>query len=1039
MTGPGKAHVWMYWEDVPGEHKAPYLELCLETIKLHLDEDMCLHALDEEGVFEWLPDLSPEVWEKLGTPVRRADYARVRLVERHGGLWLDADCIAMAPLRPLLEPLGPHEVVGWGSDLGGRFYNNLFAASPGAPLLRGWIEAQDAALAAQEDWRLLSWAALGQDLMRDLVTAHGCHALPSERIAPVLWYEWRRLLSPLQSPARVLASEPITVMLWNREMGRHLARRSADSLLAGRMLIGRLLRIALGISSLAEELDLVTRLSLLSDLRYTTSGRRIEHHVRALGELHREAPRRPEKARAPRPGGSRPENSRPDPVLALARPSGSSMTVPPAVSPPVAAVVVTHRRPRLATEVVRNLVEVERLPPERIVLVVNGEGGLEDPGLQAAVRVVALAENLGPAGGFREGMAVACSLPEVEWLYLCEDDVLLFDLPSPRVESLVRAGERLDANGAGPVGAIVAYGRDLHHRTGHTTIHEVDGAVGFDEVDVASWGASLVSRSVLDAGVLPDDGYFFGYEDFDFWFQVKEAGFRILLDRASAFRVASQMSLRGRDQALEGERPADSDEPWRAFYVSRNYFRLARRHGSPTWVVAHLAYSARRLQLASSQAERSAIVHGLMAGLRGATGKDARYVRTLGEIAASGETGGAGPQLAGRAEIGTARRRVLHVLPCDVARGVQVFARELRAALDGGSDEHRILTLFRAPPAALQADYCLEVPMGRLRSLGFDPRVVIRLRRVFDALRPDVVVAHGGEPLKYLAWVDRGDAPLVYLSIGTATEAARRGARRLLYRALLSRADFVAGVSAETLDEAERDFGVRPSRIVLLPNGRDPRVFRPREQATPRKGPVEVVFVGHLTATKRPLRFLAAVDTLRRRGHDVRGVVVGDGPLEEEVRRAAATSGGVEVLGRRDDVPALLRAADILAFTSVPEGEGMPGVLIEAALSGLPAVATAVPGASTVVVDGVTGFVVPPDDDEAFLEALEQLVSNDKLRRAMGAAARERAEAAFSLEKSARSWQAFLDRIAPDDRTAKDGGTVGGALGGGRGMGDFLP
>jgi glycosyltransferase involved in cell wall biosynthesis len=114
-------------------------------------------------------------------------------------------------------------------------------------------------------------------------------------------------------------------------------------------------------------------------------------------------------------------------------------------------------------------------------------------------------------------------------------------------------------------------------------------------------------------------------------------------------------------------------------------------------------------------------------------------------------------------------------------------------------------------------------------------------------------------------------------------------------------------------------------------------------------------------------------------------------------------------------------------------------VLIEAALSGLPAVATAVPGASTVVVDGVTGFVVPPDDDEAFLEALEQLVSNDKLRRAMGAAARERAEAAFSLEKSARSWQAFLDRIAPDDRTAKDGGTVGGALGGGRGMGDFLP
>src|SRR5208283_2351438 len=173
---------------------------------------------------------------------------------------------------------------------------------------------------------------------------------------------------------------------------------------------------------------------------------------------------------------------------------------------PVAAVVVTHRRPRLATHVVRNLIEVERLPPERIVLVVNGEGGLDDASLQTAVRVVALAENVGPAGGFREGMTVAGSLPGVEWLYLCEDDVLLFDLPSPRIEGLLEAAKRLSLNGAGPVGAIVAYGRDLHPLTGHTTIHEVDAPIGFDEVDAASWGASLVSRSVLDSGVLPDDG-----------------------------------------------------------------------------------------------------------------------------------------------------------------------------------------------------------------------------------------------------------------------------------------------------------------------------------------------------------------------------------------------------------------------------------------------------------------------------------------------------------------------------------------------------
>ena len=61
------------------------------------------------------------------------------------------------------------------------------------------------------------------------------------------------------------------------------------------------------------------------------------------------------------------------------------------------------------------------------------------------------------------------------------------------------------------------------------------------------------------------------------------------------------------------------------------------------------------------------------------------------------------------------------------------------------------------------------------------------------------------------------------------------------------------------------------------------------------------------------------------------------------------TAHGVELLGPRSDVPELLRSADVFVFTSLPTGEGMPGVLIEAGLSGLPAVSTPVPGAATVV------------------------------------------------------------------------------------------
>ena len=104
----------------------------------------------------------------------------------------------------------------------------------------------------------------------------------------------------------------------------------------------------------------------------------------------------------------------------------------------------------------------------------------------------------------------------------------------------------------------------------------------------------------------------------------------------------------------------------------------------------------------------------------------------------------------------------------------------------------------------------------------------------------------------------------------------------------------------------------------------------------------------------------------------------------------------------------VLRGADVFVFPSLPTGEGMPGVLIEAGLSGLPVVATAVPGVRTMVEDGVTGFVVDADDGAAMVEATARLVADPALRRRMGEAARRRCVAQFSLDAVAACWTAFL-------------------------------
>ena len=308
----------------------------------------------------------------------------------------------------------------------------------------------------------------------------------------------------------------------------------------------------------------------------------------------------------------------------------------------VSAIVLTHRRPRLATEVVRSLVEREGLPPERVVVVVNGTGGLDDATLEASVRLVRLPRNLGPASGFGAGMEVAFADPSVRWAYLCEDDVGLLSLPSPRLADVLDRAEARGRLFGPPVGSVVAFGRRFVGRGSHTVnvVPPPGSPHELVPVDVASWGATLLSRAVFDAGILPDPEWFFGLEDFDFYCRVREGGFEVLLDAVSARAVADEQTSAGRAGALRLHRPIDEHEAWRSYYHARNSIMLARRHGRPSWYVWHLAYSARRLQRATGRDERRAILHGLWDGARGRLGENPDYGRTVGEHSeATGDPG----------------------------------------------------------------------------------------------------------------------------------------------------------------------------------------------------------------------------------------------------------------------------------------------------------------------------------------------------------------------------------------------------------------
>lgn len=291
-------------------------------------------------------------------------------------------------------------------------------------------------------------------------------------------------------------------------------------------------------------------------------------------------------------------------------------------------VVLTFRRPRLATRTVRWLVDEQRIPAESILLVINGEGGLDDQELAQQIPTVVLSCNLGPAGGYLHGLRLAAADPRVRWIYVVEDDACLLPLPHDHVEQLTRAAEL-----TGGDAAIVSYGRRLDERTGRTVPYEPTPDSGIlAGCDVAAWGASLIPAEPVRTGLLPDAGMFFGYEDFDYFLRLRASGVSVQVHTPTALRLRAHVTDTGRTAAFAGERPTDSEESWRLYYQARNFITLARRHGTQRWLLDHVFRSARRWQLAGADSyAASAIVRGLVAGATGTRSWESRYARTTGE------------------------------------------------------------------------------------------------------------------------------------------------------------------------------------------------------------------------------------------------------------------------------------------------------------------------------------------------------------------------------------------------------------------------
>ncbi|WP_436796299.1 glycosyltransferase family 4 protein [Actinospongicola halichondriae] len=360
--------------------------------------------------------------------------------------------------------------------------------------------------------------------------------------------------------------------------------------------------------------------------------------------------------------------------------------------------------------------------------------------------------------------------------------------------------------------------------------------------------------------------------------------------------------------------------------------------------------------------------------------------------------------------------RLLHVATTDISLDL-LIGPQLRAFGEAGYEVHTASGDGGHADAVRAAGHTHHVldHATRAFSLTDDVAALSELYRLFRRLQPDIVHTHNPKPGIYgrLAAKAARVPLIVNTQHGLYAQPTDRAARRwpvyLLERLAATCSDVELVQSGEDVETLRR-LRVPGQKLVRLGNGIDLARFQPPSDDERRAVRAELGIadddvvcgaVGRLVWEKGYAELFEAAAALLPRLGNLRMVVIG--PFDDDKGDPltsddvdAAERAGVRFLGMRDDVERLYRALDVYVLAS--HREGFPRSAMEAAASGVPVIATDIRGCREVVDHEVTGLLVPVRDPSALAAAIERLVLDADERRAMGAAAIERAAVHFDQQ-----------------------------------------
>lgn len=357
--------------------------------------------------------------------------------------------------------------------------------------------------------------------------------------------------------------------------------------------------------------------------------------------------------------------------------------------------------------------------------------------------------------------------------------------------------------------------------------------------------------------------------------------------------------------------------------------------------------------------------------------------------------------------------KVAIVLPYFGPGGAEKMVSQLAAGIDDSQFETEVFCIYGKPLGnhLEQALHDRGVPIHYIgKKKGFSFSAIAKLFRALDRFSPDVVHTHLYACVYTALWPMLRKKPFLHTFHTLPEVENKRLVRRLLTTHLIRKGAMIPVAISESIRKMVADFyGISADRVPMVYNPVDMKKFSGKTADD--DGVFRFITVGRLSEVKNQQMMLRAFGAFLAKGYDAKLQMLGRGEEEANLKSLAQDLGiqeRVEFVGYVSNVEDYLMNAQVFLLSS--RYEAQPLSILEAMAAGLPVISTDVGGVSDIVTDN--GILVPADNGNAMMQAMESLYTQPGLREKMAACAEHHVQK-FDLHHSVEGYQQlYLRHIA---------------------------